>query len=94
MITKIVKSKNCKCGSGSRYTVVLPSGVTKGFIENCKKLGFTDNEKYTKAGLLYLQKDLITISGALCLKNVSIYCSKKDCEKEIEETIALLEPLF
>ena len=94
MISKLVKSNNCKCGSGSRYTVVFPSGVTKGFIENCKKLGFIDNEKYTSAGLLYLQKDSITISGALCLKNASIYCSKKDCEKEINEILMLLETLF
>lgn len=97
MIKKIVKTGSCNCSGGTKLSIVFPIGVTKEFIESCKQAGFIDQEQYTNAGLLYIRNKAITISGALCLKNASVFCSSpnaKQCEQEIEETLTLLEKIL
>lgn len=95
ILKKISKNNKCKrCDAGTRVGISFPSGITRDFIELCKKNGFVDNPKHTKAGLLYIQKGLITISGSLCLKNATLFCPKKQCEKEIDEVLMLLDSLF
>jgi hypothetical protein len=100
-VIKLTISKNGGCNScgdkGTKINISFPVGVTKEFINACKAVGFIDYEQYTRAGLLYICKGSITISGALCLRNASILCSNKDskiCEKEIDNVIAILEKIL
>jgi len=88
---------NCNCSGGkARISIAFPSGVTREFIEKCKSAGFEDEPEYTKAGMLYLKKGPVVVSGAICLRNANIVCLKKDsqnCEAEIDKVISELERL-
>lgn len=98
MIKKtILKASSCNCSGGTKLSIAFPIGITKEFIKSCKNAGFIDQEQYTQAGLLYLRKGTVTVSGAICLKNASIFCSglpAKQCEQEIDDVLQLLETIL
>ena len=75
-------------------SISFPAGVNKEFIKKCLSVGFSTNEKHVNAGILFIKKGPITISGALCLKQATLFCSQKNCEDIIAETVNLLNSLF
>ncbi|HUU87197.1 MAG TPA: hypothetical protein VMX17_05515 [Candidatus Glassbacteria bacterium] len=96
MSVSVKKTKKKGCNRKARYVITLPFGVTKEFISKCKKNGFIDSPKHTKAGLLYLRKGHLSLSGSLCIKYITVVCSinrEKECENEINSLVKLLNDI-
>jgi hypothetical protein len=91
---KILQSKGCNCNGGKKILISFPVGINKEFIKKTLQLGFVTNDKYVNNGILFLQRGPITISGSICLKNANLFCSQKQCDDIIDETIRLLDSLF
>lgn len=97
MSVSLKKIKKKGCNHTARYTITLPYGVNKAFISKCKKNGFIDSAKHTSAGLLFLKKGNVILSGSLCVKYITATCSIKDvqkCENEINTVVSLLADII
>ena len=96
MSASVKKTKKKGCNRKARYVITLPFGVTRDFISKCKKHGFIDSPKHTKAGLLYLKKGHLSLSGSLCVKFITVVCSldkEQECENEINSAVKVLNDI-
>lgn len=85
------ETKGC-CGKTSLF-FKLSKPITQDIANAIIKLGFIQQDHFTKAGICSLINNQISITGPFHSKKLQLKCRVKDCSNIIENIINVLNEL-
>jgi hypothetical protein len=62
-------------------------------IKELVKLGFTESEHFTKAGILYVDNLDLIVTGPIGSDRLQVKCKINDCEQKVNDFEVLLQTL-
>lgn len=75
--------KSC-CGKKA-LTLYFNVPFTKEHVSAFTQQGYTTSNQYTKAGMLHLKKDVLTVTSVFGSKRANIRCASQKCERLVDE---------
>ena len=91
----MIRRQIVKACCGKKAVIIhFDSAFNKGHLDIFSKYGFTSPQQYTKAGVLYLRKDTMTVTGTFGSKHVNIRCGGQNCPKYIDDFEKLAEKVL
>ena len=92
-IERITAPNTCsKCG-GQNLLLKLSVAISKDFLSLFVNNGYKELTHFTQAGILYVEKDNVTIHGPFGSDKLQVKCKKPDCQEILNKIEALLQQL-
>ncbi len=80
------------CGKTS-ITYKIDRSVNLELLQSLVKIGFIENQHFTKVGILYCENINFIITTPLGSDRLQIKCKKKDCVEKLNDLEYLLQQL-
>lgn len=80
--------KSCCNNRSTVYTLEKP--IKKSHLDSFKQAGFLVPENFAKAGVFYVSKRALIVTGSFGALKLSLRCSGSDCDLKISEFENLL----
>lgn len=92
-IERIIAPSTCsKCG-GVNLLMKLSVSVSKDFLSLFLNNGFRELQHFTKAGILYVENENLTIHGPFGSDKLQVKCKKSECQEILNKLEELLQQL-
>jgi hypothetical protein len=78
------------CCNKKQIVFRLDRPLDQSFIDVLKSNGFTVNDNFTKAGMLYADNPDLIVSGPFGNNKINAKCKNADCEQKLNDFEALL----
>lgn len=86
------KRVDIKACCGKQSTIYeLGKTLSLELINSFSAIGFTELQKFTKAGILYIQNDLFILTGPIGSVQLQVKCRKNNCEEHLKTLEAIFE---
>lgn len=80
------------CGKTS-LIFKIDQSLTKEHLSALVKLGFTEAEHFTKAGIMYVDNSDLIVTGPFGADRLTVKCKIADCTQKINDFEVLLQQL-
>jgi len=91
MKTERINFKSC-CG-GDGVFIKLDAPITINLLNLLKQQNYIESEMFTRSGILYMDNQSLTLTGAFGSNKIQIKCKIKNCTPALDELEKLLNSI-
>ena len=92
---KLTRRQTVKACCGKKALIIyFDHAFNKGHLDAFNKYGFVSPQQYSKAGILFLKKDTLTITGTFGSKHVNVRCGGQQCPKYVDDFEKIAEKIL